>query len=71
MKLHGKPNDLMERIAGDGAFARVKDELNNLMEPARYIGLAAEQTREYLAEHVQPVLQSHRDWLGRKGQVSV
>lgn len=71
VKLHGKPNDLLERIGGDKAFAKVKDRIGEIMDPARYIGLASEQTADFLKQHVQPVLRSHRDWLGLTGHVSV
>lgn len=71
VKLHGKENDLMARIAGDEAFANVKDELDSILDPAKFTGLAAEQTQMFLGEHVHPLLKSRRDWLGRKGDVRV
>ena len=71
VKLHGRANDLLKRIAADRAFAKVKEHLSELMDPSRYVGLAAEQTGEFLRQHVHPVLKSHRDWLGRKGEVQV
>lgn len=71
VKLHGKPNDLLDRIAGDKTFSKVKGRIGEIMDPARYIGLASEQTSDFLNQHVQPVLRGHRDWLGLKGEVSV
>lgn len=71
VKLRGQANDLLDRIAGDKAFAKVKDRIGEIMDPSRFIGLAAEQTTDFLKQHIQPVLRSHRDWLGRTGQVSV
>lgn len=71
IKLHGMENDLLERIAADPAFAKVRGNLQQLMDPSHYVGLAAEQTEDYLHQHVQPVLKQHRDWLGRKGDVRV
>jgi adenylosuccinate lyase len=71
VKLHGKPNDLLERIARDPAFAALAKDLGRLLDPARYVGLAAEQTSEFLRQEVQPVLRARREWLGRKGVVSV
>ncbi|MBI3830831.1 MAG: adenylosuccinate lyase [Planctomycetes bacterium] len=71
IKLHGKPNDLLDRIAGDKAFSKVKGRIGEIMDPARYIGLASEQTSDFLSQHVQPVLRGHRDWLGLTGEVSV
>jgi adenylosuccinate lyase len=54
MKRHGKPNDLLERLRADPAFASIR--WSDTLEPARYIGLAPEQTREFLHAHVQPLL---------------
>jgi adenylosuccinate lyase len=71
VKLHGKPNDLLQRIARDPAFKNVSGMLDEIMDPRRYTGLAAEQTRQFLKQEVQPVLKRHKAWLGLKGQVSV
>ena len=71
VKLHGKPNDLLARIAGDRAFAAVRPLLMEITEPRRYTGLAAEQTREFLRTRVRPILKARRAWLGLQGRVSV
>jgi adenylosuccinate lyase len=71
VKLRGKPNDLLERIKADAKFKSVHDSLDEIMDPRRYIGLAAEQTSEFLNAEVRPVLRAHRSWLGLKGKVSV
>ena len=57
-------NDLMDRIAGDPAFGVTAEELAGILEPARYVGRAPEQTAEFLAEEVQPVLDRYADQLG-------
>ena len=45
----GAPNDLLDRLAADPAFARVDvAALRSEMEPARYVGRAPEQVREFL-----------------------
>jgi adenylosuccinate lyase len=54
VKKHGKPNDLIERLTADPAFAKVKWE--KLLDARRYVGLAPQQTREYLRKHVRPLL---------------
>ena len=40
------------------------EELVSILEPARYVGRAPEQTAEFLAEEVQPVLDRYADQLG-------
>lgn len=71
VKLHGRENDLLERIAKDKAFGISKADVERLTDASNFIGLASEQTEAYLHDHVQPLLKSHRAWLGRTGQVSV
>src|SRR5690606_19161878 len=44
VKMHGKANDLLERLSGDSAFASV--DLAGLLEPRQFIGRAAEQVEE-------------------------
>lgn len=54
VKMHGRPNDLIERLRGDEAFAGV--DLSRVMQAERYVGLAPRQTREYLKREARPVL---------------
>ena len=71
VKLNGKSNDLLQRIAGDKAFECVHRSMSDILDPKRYIGLATEQTHEFLKKQVKPVLSVRRAWLGMKGQVAV
>ncbi len=64
-------NDLLERIAGDAAFGVTLEELQSVLEPRRYVGRAPEQTREFLAEEVAPVLEKYRDDLGYRAEINV
>jgi adenylosuccinate lyase len=53
----GEPNDLLERLAADPAFARVDAAaLRAELDPARYVGRAPSQVTEYLRDHVEPLL---------------
>lgn len=54
VKLHGKPNDLIERLKCDPAFAHL--DWDAVLDARRYVGLAPAQTRAYLARHVRPLL---------------
>ena len=71
VKEHGKPNDLLQRIAKDPAFAKVSGSIADIVDPKHYVGLAAEQTQEFLKLHVKPVLAKRKAWLGLTGNVSV
>jgi adenylosuccinate lyase len=69
VKQHGRPNDLIERLQGDPAFGRVK--WARVLEARRYVGLAPQQTREFLAHTVQPLLKRHRARATRAAELRV
>ncbi len=71
VKVEGKDNDLLERIAADPAFNLTIDELRKTMEPSRYVGRAKEQTTIFLTKTVQPVLDAHKDMLGMTAEINV
>ncbi len=54
VKGRGEPNDLIERLKADPAFAGIG--WNKVLDARRYVGLAPRQTREYLRRHVRPLL---------------
>jgi adenylosuccinate lyase len=63
IKRHGRPNDLLDRIAADPAFGVTRAELEEDLRPELYVGRAPEQVDEFLAEWVQPVLDRYPDAL--------
>lgn len=67
----GGDNDLTERIANDPAFKITKEEIESLLIPENYVGRAPEQTEEYLAEFIRPLLEQNKDLLGEKAELSV
>ncbi|MDR0883299.1 MAG: adenylosuccinate lyase [Oscillospiraceae bacterium] len=71
VKSEGLPNDLLARIAADSAFGVSLDELSALMQPKNFIGRAPEQTAEFIAAEVQPILDAHKAELGLQGEVRV
>jgi adenylosuccinate lyase len=64
VKMHGRPNDLMDRIAGDPAFGVTRAELEEDLRPELYVGRSPQQVDEFLAEWVQPVLDRYPEALG-------
>ena len=54
VKLHGRDNDLLERLAEDEAFAGI--DWAGLLDVRAYVGRAPEQVDEFLSECVAPVL---------------
>lgn len=64
IKLHGSPNNLLDRILADERFHLTRAELDELLHVRNFIGCAPEQTDAFLAECVQPVLDANRELLG-------
>ena len=71
VKVEGKDNDLLERIAADPAFNLTIEELQKSMEPSRYVGRAKEQTTAFIAKTVQSVLDAHKEMLGMTAEINV
>jgi len=57
VKQEGAPNDLLERIAADPAFAAVREQLEQIVRPERFVGLAPRQVEQFLESRVAPVLE--------------
>jgi len=63
IKREGLDNDLLDRIAADPAFGVTREELEEDLQPERYVGRAPEQVDEFLAEWVDPVLERYHEVL--------
>ena len=61
VKEYGKANDLIERMAGDAAFARI--DLTGALDPAKFVGRAPEQVDDFVAEIVEPIRQKYANQL--------
>jgi adenylosuccinate lyase len=71
VKENGGENDLLDRIAADAAFGLPRALLEDTLDPVRYIGCAAEQTSDFLAREIAPILEKHADALQCHGDVRV
>lgn len=69
VKNEGRPNDLIERLRADSAFAGV--DLSGALDARSYVGRAPEQVDQFVAEVVEPIRQRYRDDLGESGEVMV
>lgn len=56
VKMEGKDNDLMERIAKDPIFQMEPSEIASLMDPSLFVGRAPEQVTEFIEAHIMPIL---------------
>jgi len=69
VKQHGRPNDLIERLRSDEAFAGV--EFKAIVDPRRFVGRAPEQTARFVREHITPLRRKHRRALGLDAELNV
>ena len=56
VKLYGNENDLIERIRKDDTFGLTAMELEILMDPAKFTGMAKYQCEKFVNETVKPFL---------------
>ena len=59
VKMFGKKNDLIDRIAADSAFGLTKEEIEQQLKPENFIGRSVSQVDEFLQECVRPVLDKY------------
>ncbi len=71
VKREGKDNNLLELIAKDPAFPMSLEELQETMEPSKYVGRAPLQVEKFIAEVVNPILEENKELLGVKAEISV
>lgn len=57
----GKPNDLIDRLAGDPAIGVERASLERMISPAAMVGRAPEQVERFVAREVDPVLEDAAD----------
>lgn len=71
VKEEGGENDLLERIANDPAFGVTLDELEAILDPAKYVGRAPEQTTDFIKEVVEPAIAPYNDIEDEKAEITV
>ena len=71
VKVEGKENNLLELIAADSAFKLSIEELQETMDPAKYVGRSKEQVETYLSNHIHPILEANKELLGLSVEINV
>jgi adenylosuccinate lyase len=68
----GAPNDLLERLGADPAFAGIPAaDLRAQLEPVNYTGRATRQVGEFLEEYLRPLLARARPLAAEAGSAEV
>lgn len=63
VKVEGKANDLLERIANDKSFGLTLEELQSIMDAKNFVGRAPQQTEEFIENIVKPILEENKELL--------
>jgi adenylosuccinate lyase len=69
VKMHGKSNDLIERLKSDSAFAKVN--LAAVLDPKQFVGRAPQQTEAFVREVVEPIRQRYGKVIGQSVTLKV
>ena len=70
VKMFGKKNDLIDRIAADPAFGLTREEIEAQLKPENFIGRSVSQVNEFLENVVRPLLEKY-DVSGIKAEITV
>ena len=71
VKLYGNENDLIERIRKDDSFALTAMELEILLDPVKFTGMAEHQCEKFVTEIVKPLLEENGQRENVEAQVKV
>ena len=71
VKQKGLENDLIERVKKDSYFESIRNQIDDLLDPATYTGRAENQVREFIELEVEPAIKKYEDVLTGTAQVSV
>lgn len=71
VKEKGLENDLIQRMAEDPLLGITAEQMRTILEPARYVGRAPEQTEEFVTFVRETVLSKYQGKLGMKSELKV
>lgn len=66
IKEEGSTNDLLEQVAQDPSFSKIKSKLKEISDPVRLVGRAPQQVEEFISEVVTPLLKQHNQLIDKK-----
>ena len=71
VKVYGRDNDLLQRIAEDPAFGLTAEELEALADPSAFTGMAGSQCARYLHDVIKPILEQNRADMQSADEINV
>ena len=71
VKVYGRDNDLLQRIAEDPVFGLTPEELDELADPSAFTGMAGSQCTRYLNDVIKPILEQNRADMQKADEINV
>ena len=71
VKAFGKDNDLIERIKADESFGLTEAEMESLLDPVKFTGMAEYQCEKFITETVKPLLGRNKQRVNVVAQINV
>ena len=59
VKEKGNENDLIDRIASCKELNITKEQIENLLDPKRFVGRSKNQTEEFIKEKIDPIIKKY------------
>ena len=71
VKLYGKNNDLIDRIKADDLFGLTGPELESLLSPEKFTGMAEYQCEKFISQTVRPLLKKNKKRINVEAKINV
>lgn len=71
VKKDGLDNDLISRVIGDSRFGLSESEIQNIIDPIKFIGRAPNQVIDFINEYVNPILEDNMEYLNMRSEILV
>jgi adenylosuccinate lyase len=68
---NGELNPLKSLLAAEPLLAKLARRMEQILDPARYVGRASEQVVEYVRDEVDPLLERHKSLISKASDVRV
>lgn len=67
----GENNNLIELIQNDESFKNVLNNIESILDPQKYIGIAPQQTRTFIENYIEPILKENESLILLQNSVNV
>ncbi|NLZ54270.1 MAG: adenylosuccinate lyase [Thermoanaerobacteraceae bacterium] len=67
----GESNNLIQKIAENPKFKLTMEEIQEMLEPKKFIGRSISQVEEFIEEYVNPKIEKYKKYIGEKAYLKV